>query len=280
MPTLRFFLTCCLLALSTLLNASENQRIISTNAGATELIFALQADAQLIAIDVTSQLPNDYRAVANIGYHRNLSAEGLMSLHPSIVIGGEHMGPRPALKVLQQAHINVLQLATASNVMQLRDNISQVAKALNAQGKAEQLLISISSQLDQLRNNNLSGARVAFLLSMDPSKLRLAGDDTGGDALIRLMGGTNVAKFKNYRNVSAEALLAMQADIILVADRDKNLTISTLLSANPSLVHLASAKNQTIVAVDSKVIIAGLSIAAIDEALSLLQQIKPSLAKQ
>ncbi|MDD1829549.1 ABC transporter substrate-binding protein, partial [Photobacterium sp. ZSDE20] len=70
----------------------EQPRIISAGSAVTELVLALGAEEQLVGIDVTSRFPQSDN-LPKIGYHRNLSAEGLLALEPTTLIGSDEMGP-------------------------------------------------------------------------------------------------------------------------------------------------------------------------------------------
>ena len=257
------------LCIATPVALSEEQRLISTDAGATELIFSLGLDKQLVAIDVTSHLPKGHKELPNIGYHRNLSAEGLLSLQPTAVIGSEFMGPPPVIGALQQAKVQLVRLPGAKNSEQLRSNITELASALNQQKRGEHLLQEVDEQLSALKNLPLENKKIAFLLSMDTAKLRLAGQGSSGVALIDLLGGKSVANFNNYQTVSAESLMAMQPDIILVAGKNQQTAADELLKANPILLHSPAGLNGRIIAVDGSTLVAGLSVSAIEEALRL-----------
>lgn len=262
--------------------ADQSLRVISTDAGITELMFALGIDKQLVAVDVTSQLPPSYPKLANIGYHRTLSAEGLLSLNPSIVIGSEHTGPDNVMVALKQAKVQFLQLSSAKTSQQLKDNILQLSRTLNQADKGQALLASVNDKLAKIEQHHLSGERVAFLLSMDDSKLRLAGRGTSGDAFIHLMKAENIAEFDNYRNISAESLLEMQPSIIMVAGRTMDTAVQNLLAANAVLAYTPAGQQQRIAAVDGASLVAGLSVSAIDEAIRLTQRLSDtrSLAVQ
>ncbi|WP_164549064.1 heme/hemin ABC transporter substrate-binding protein [Amphritea opalescens] len=261
---------------------ADTPRVISTDAGVTELLFALGMQEHLIAVDVTSQLPADYPKLPNIGYHRTLSAEGLLSLNPSVVIGSEHTGPASVMTALQQAKVKFVQLNSANNSQQLAENVTRLSTALNQGDKGQALVQSIEQKLAQIAQANLAGERVAFLLSMDDSKLRLAGKRTSGDAFVSLMKGENIAAFDNYRNVSAESLLQMQPSVIIVAGREVADAVDNLLAANPVLAHTPAGKQRRIVAVNGATLVAGLSVSALDEAIRLTQQLSgsPALAQQ
>lgn len=249
--------------------AEDKQRLISTDAGVTQLLFALGADQHLVAVDVTSKLPKQYRPLNNIGYHRTLSAEGLLSLEPSTVIGSEDIGPVEVVTALQAARVELLQLPSAKSTDQLLNNIKSVSKTVKAQEQGAILTREVKHKLQTLENKGPLPLATVFVLSMDPSKLRMAGKDTAADAFIGLLGARNVADFNNYRTVSAESLMAMKPQLIILVGKSSDNVIDSFLQANPIVQHSDAAKNQRIVAVDGGSLVAGLSVQAVDEALRL-----------
>ena len=258
------------------------QRIISTDAGNTELILALGLQPQLIAIDVTSPQPDKAKPLPNIGYHRNLSAEGLMSLNPDAIIGSTHMGPEHVVEQLKKTQINLVQLPAAHDSQQLKNNIQQLAQQLEQPEKGKQLLTQLEQQLTHLKKRSLTGQKAVFLLSMD-NKLRIAGRKSGGGALISLMGAQNLADYDNYRSISAEALLTLQPSMIIIGARDQKKAVADLLASHPMLKHTPAGQQNQILAVDSSSLVSGgLSIAAVDEALRLANLVlgQPTLTAQ
>ena len=262
-----------ILLLSVLSAAEAETRLVSTDAQATELIFALGADQDLVAVDVTSHLPEGYRSLKNVGYHRNLSAEGMLSLQPTLVIGSEHMGPSTVLDTLRQANVTLLQLPAPYSVTQLQENIRRVAKQLQNTEAISRIEKKVQQHLDQLHTHNLEDRRGVFLLMMDARKLRLAGKGTTGAAFIQLTGGSNAATFDNYRDVSAESLLAMDPDFIILASQETSGLTQQFLEANPILSHSRAARENKIVSMDGSTLVAGLSLSAISEAGRIVNQI-------
>lgn len=254
--------------------AVSSERLVSTDGFVTDLLFSLGADAHLVAVDVTSQLPKGYRSLANIGYHRTLSAEGLLKLNPTKVIGSEMMGPKTVLTTLKRANVSVTQLPMAYSVAQLTQNISSLATLVSKQAQAEQMLAEMNRDLRELNRRPLDNKRIAVVLSMDPTKLRLAGKGTSGDAFVSLLQGKNVANFKNFQTISAESLLSLQPELIVVIGRNKTNAVNELMSAHPILRNTPAGLNSQIIGVEGGALISGLSPAAITEALAVTKIVR------
>ena len=106
-----------LLLFSATTQAAEPVRLLSTGSSTTELVLALGAEQQLVAVDSTSDVPNN-KGLPKLGYHRQLSAEGILSTQPSLVIGSEEMGPESVLNLVRQAGVTVESLPEAQTVKQ------------------------------------------------------------------------------------------------------------------------------------------------------------------
>ena len=82
---LKLSLAIALLLFATTVHSA--QRIISADLGATQIIQHLDATSFLVAANLSSRHLLKKNEVANIGYHRALSTEGLLSLKPTILVG-------------------------------------------------------------------------------------------------------------------------------------------------------------------------------------------------
>lgn len=251
--------------LSVAVNAQPASRIISTDAGVTDVLIALGIGDNLVGVDVTSKTPRSLR-VAKVGYHRTLSAEGLMSLKPSLIIGSDHMGPSEVVSFIEKSAVILVRLPTAKNGPQLKSNIGAIGKSVGEEAKASELLVRVDSAITTIDEQQLSAdTKVAFLLQMDGRSLRLAGNGTTGDDIIGLLGGENIAQHNAYQAVSPEALINLAPDVIIVAGRGvSDSLVKNLLNDNPLLAHTPAAANGNIVEVDGRSIVAGISVSAIE----------------
>ncbi|PKG58536.1 hemin ABC transporter substrate-binding protein [Shewanella sp. GutDb-MelDb] len=254
---------------------SSAPRVISAGAGMTELVFALDAGDELVAVDSTSQLPKDKEDIAKLGYHRMLSAEGILALSPSLVLGSDAMGPKATLDVLSSAKINVVQLPHANTQTQLFSNIDAMGQLLKRETQAKQLKTELQQSFTDLERkqqqiaNKGDAPKVLFLLLQADRPARVGGDDTAADIIIKLAGGNNIAGFSGYKSVSQEGILALQPDVILISNRSDKETenpVRSLLKKMPLLAHTPAGKNEQIQNLNPQALIGGLGISAIEAA--------------
>lgn len=262
---------------STLISLSihASPHIVSAGASVTDLLVELGAQSQIVGIDATSQLQE--KDMPSVGYHRQLAAEGVLSLSPDLLIGSEEMGPAPVLSTLRDAGVKVVTLSSTPTVAALKQRIHTLAELTATQANAEPLINAMDDQLAKLETrasaSNTSTLNGLFLLVHQGRPASVAGADTTPNTLIELLGATNPAaeSVTSYKPLSPEALLGFNPDFILVMQRslDQLGGMQGLANAVPLLSSTRAYKNNRIIAVDGRVLVGGLSLNTLDEALRI-----------
>ncbi|MEK8029987.1 ABC transporter substrate-binding protein [Ideonella sp. DXS29W] len=206
------------------LAVAAQPRIVSIGGAITETLYALGADTSLVGVDTTSLYPTAARLLPSVGYARALSAEGVLSLSPHMVIAGDEAGPPAVLRQLQSAGVPVNVLAaedSATGVMQRTDSIAaligkqEAARALNDQFRRE-----FEQATQRVARHAGAAPRVLFVLAHSMSQLRVAGQKTAADAMLRLAGATNALQgFDGYKPLNPEAAIAAAPQVLLVTDQ-------------------------------------------------------------
>lgn len=255
---------------------AAQERIISAGSAVTELILALHAEQSLVAVDVTSQLPEG-QPLPKIGYHRRLSAEGLLALSPTKLIGSDEMGPAPVLQQLKSTGVDIEVVNTQANVDGLKARIDQIAAILNKPQEAQQLKSLVDQQVQSLKANQPTEQKkkVLFLLIHEGRTANVAGTDTTPDAIIRLAGAINPAadKITAYKPLSSESMVEMQPDVILVSGRsfEKLGGPDAIIKMMPLLAATPAGQNKQIMAIDGAALVGGLGLKSLAEAKRLNQ---------
>lgn len=259
-------------------NTLAGERIISAGAAVTELIIALEQQDKLVAVDVTSQLPSDL-VLPKIGYHRQLSAEGLLALGADQLIGSDEMGPDAALDQLKSAGVSVDIVNTKATAAGLLERIDEIAELTDAQPQAAALKVQVKNQLQSLSQQPQADAKkILFLLIHEGRPANVAGKDTTPNAIIELAGGINPAaeKLTSYKPLSTEAMVEMQPDIILVSGRsyDKLGGADEILKRMPMLAATPAGQNKQFITIDGHALVGGLGLQSLAEAQRIRQLIK------
>nr|WP_231896699.1 ABC transporter substrate-binding protein [Vibrio mediterranei] len=262
-------------------SATAAEKIVSAGASVTELIYALDAQSKLVGVDVTSVTPEG-TTIPKVGYHRALSAEGLLALEPTLVIGSDEMGPKPALDQLSRVGVDVEVVDTSSTIEGLNHRIDQIAKLTNSGAKVGELKEKVAQQVEALNSNQPSQSnmkKVLFLLIHEGRPANVAGNGTTPDAIIKLAGGINPAasQIDSYKPLSNEAMVEMQPDVILVSGRsyEKMGGSDAVLKALPLLAATPAGKNGDIVTIDGHALVGGLGLKSLAEAKRINELLYP-----
>ena len=74
--------------------------LVSIDGALTEIVYALGAEDRLVGVDSTSVYPEAVQSLPQVGYMRQLSAEGILSLQPDLVLATRDAGPEPVFELL------------------------------------------------------------------------------------------------------------------------------------------------------------------------------------
>jgi len=249
-------------------SVQAEERIISAGSAVTELVYALGASDQLVAVDLTSKFFVKNDAIPQVGYHRQLSAEGLLALNPSYLIGSNEMGPESTLDNLKSSHVNVTIVPSGNSIDDLFKRIDTVAKITHTQDKAMGLKEQVTKKIHQLKSTSLSQSpKVIFLMISEGRPATVGGKETTIDRIITLSGAHNPASqyVSSYKPVSMEAIVKMQPDYLLVSERAWNRLGGNagILNAFPLLAATPSGKGNRILPIPSHALIGGFGLESI-----------------
>ncbi|HRD91640.1 MAG TPA: helical backbone metal receptor [Accumulibacter sp.] len=201
--------------------AEEAGRIVSVAGSLTEIVYALGQESRLVGADTTSLYPPSARALPQVGYQRSLSAEGILSLAPDLVLATEAAGPPAVIDQIRAAGVPVRIVTHDLSPDGLGQKVRSVAEALDRAEEGERLANRIRAELDAalLRVGAARRPKVLFFMNAGRGAPLAAGRDTAADAMIRLAGGQNaLADFEGYKPLNTEALTAAAPDVLLLPE--------------------------------------------------------------
>ncbi|MCI0911707.1 MULTISPECIES: hemin ABC transporter substrate-binding protein [Pseudomonas] len=265
-PAALFALCAALVASTQALAADLPQRWVSAGGALSEWVSALGGEPRLVGVDTTSQHPESLKALPSIGYQRQLSAEGILSLRPDVLVGTEEMGPPPVLAQIRKAGVRVELLSSKADLAAVDANLKQLGVLLGAEQKAAQLAADYHQQLELLQMQvkqaqaSHKAPGVLLLVGHAGAKPLIAGQGTAGDWLLRQAGGRNLAEHQGYKNFSNEALAALDPDVVVFSDRALvgDQALQALLKENPALTASRAVRDQRLVPLDPTLLVGGL----------------------
>ena len=242
------------------------QRWVSAGGALSEWIAELGAESRLVGVDTTSQHPQSLKALPSIGYQRQLSAEGVLSLRPDVLVGTEEMGPPPVLAQIRGAGVRVELFSSQASLDAVQGNLKHLGELLGKPEQAEQYFADYRQQLDTLRERikaaqgSETAPGVILLVGHAGAKPMIAGKGTSGDWLIEQAGGRNLATNEGYKNFSTETLAALNPQVVVFSDRalTGDAALQALLKENPALAASRAVKEKRLVDLDPTLLVGGL----------------------
>tara|TARA_Y100001934_G_scaffold142048_1_gene170981 strand:- start:2526 stop:3404 length:879 start_codon:yes stop_codon:yes gene_type:complete len=242
--------------------ADDPSRIVSIGSSITEIIYFLNSQDQIIAIDITSNFPEDAKKFPSVGYIRNLSAEGLLSTNPSIIISEDDIGPKNIIKQIQDTKTELRIIPEEQTLNGIIQKIQCVGNIIGQQEEAEK---KISSEINPVINKikeikkekDLSNIKIMMILSTEGNSTVVAGSNTSGDSFIKMLGATNIFESINgWKAVTAETILLKNPDYIIIPEKDlhKQSNVNTI-SENVILKETNAGKNNGYIIKDGMAIL-------------------------
>lgn len=201
-------------------DAATPPRVVALGGDVTATMYLLDAGSMLVGVDSTSEWPAAAGKLPDVGYLRQLNAEGILSLAPGLVIASYDAGPPLVLEQLRQAGVSVHMLERARDPVRVLANIRRVGQWLGHADRAKTLAERLRKRYAALAASVAAmehRPRVLFLMSTGNGSPMVAGRDTAADRAIALAGGHNVGEgFDGYKPVSAEALVNMAPQVVVL----------------------------------------------------------------
>ena len=202
------------------LAANAASRIVALGGDVTETLYAIHAEGNLVAVDSTSTWPVAATSLPQVGYVRQLSAEGVLALRPDLIVATHDAGPPTAMAQLREAGVRIASLPSSRTPEDIVAKIRGVGALTGHAAEAEALARSVtrtfatlSAAVDAMPQH----PRAVFLMSTGQGSPMAAGAETAADRALVLAGARNVATgIDGYKAVSPEALVAMAPDVIVL----------------------------------------------------------------
>ncbi|MBU9847550.1 heme/hemin ABC transporter substrate-binding protein [Rahnella ecdela] len=247
--SLKVLLTAGTLLAAPLVHAAE--KLVSIGGDVTEIVYALGAGNELVARDSTSLHPKAVLALPDVGYMRQLNTEGILSMHPSMVLSSELAEPSLVLQQLSQNGVKVVRVPGTPSINTVPEKIEVIAGALNRQAEGEKLIATYRSQLSTIRHDALP-VKMLFVMSHGGMSSMAAGQNTAADAMITSVGAQNAMQgFSRYRPLSQEGVIASAPDILLLtADGVKTLGGLDEVWKLPGVAMTPAGKNKRVLVLD------------------------------
>ncbi|RPD45381.1 hemin ABC transporter substrate-binding protein [Hymenobacter sediminis] len=235
--------------------APASPRIVSLNGTISEIICALGRQPQLVGVDVTSTYPEALTKLPKVGHNRNISAEGVLALNPTLVVGTtESLKPEVAAQ-LKAAGITVQLFKQDYSVAGTKQLIKEVAASFGATAQVPAVTAKLDADLAKVKKP-AAAPKVLFIYARGAGTLMVAGQGTSVEKVMQLAGARNAATgFSDFKPLTAEALVAANPDVLLLFDSGlQSLGGKTGLLQIPGVAQTTAGRTGRVVEMDGQLL--------------------------
>ena len=208
---------------------SRAERYVVISPIYNEVIWALGAQDTVVGIDLSTTYPPEVKQVQTVGYHRALSAEGILSLHPTAIIHDNNIGPPQVVQQIQQLNIPMKTFSTKNDSFDgTKALIREMGAYFHKEARAEELCKTLDDQraasMEKVKQYS-DHPRVAVIHFGRASNVYLVvgkgggGDGGGVSQMIELAGGQMAVENRGMQRMESPEILAQaNPDVILLTD--------------------------------------------------------------
>ena len=230
------------------------QRIVSLSPASTEILFAVGAENQIVAVSDFSDYPPQAQNLPKVGGFdgKTLSLEKILSFNPDFVyltnVMHNHLIPH-----FESLNIDYY-LSDANSFEQVKNEILQIAKITGHTSTGENLVKEIDSAITKINSQNQLLQKPAVYWEVWNSPFMSVGNSSFINDLIKTAGGINIFQeiAQAYPTVSEETIVAKNPQIIIIP-QNSGITVDSV-KIRKGWSQIDAVKNDKIFIVDDNLL--------------------------
>lgn len=226
--------------------------IVSLSPTATEMLFAIGAGDQVIAVDDQSNYPAEAQAKPHdlSGFEPNV--EAIAALQPDLVV----MSDATVQPQLEQLGIPVWVGPAAVTFDDVYTQIEQLGAATGHVGEAAELVAQMQSDIDAAVESAADAEGLTYYHELDNTFYSLTSNTFAGQ-VYALFGLANIAdgvqEGNDYPQLNAEYIVQQNPSLIFLADTKCCGESPETVAARPGWSDIAAVKNGGVIVVDDDI---------------------------
>lgn len=235
-------------------NGDAPQRIVSLSPTHTEILYALGAGDQVVAVDSMSNYPAESASVLTDISAYEPNVEAISALEPDlVVIGDDFSGLAEQLSMIGiESWVSPAPMTLDEAYEQIIDLGKVVGHADEAQSLTQKMQDDISGIVDAVE---ISATPISYYHELDDTYYSVTGNTFIG-SIYELFGMRNIADAtegdSDYPQLSAEFIVSQDPNVIFLADVNLGVTAETV-AARPGWSGLSAVVSGNIVAIDDDI---------------------------
>jgi iron complex transport system substrate-binding protein len=226
------------------------ERIVSLSPSATEILFAVGAGDQVVAVDDQSDFPEDVPTTDLSGYEPNV--EAIIEYEPDLVVAD--FLAEDIVAGLEAAGAEVLVQDAAATLEDTYDQVAELAIATGHEDEGAELVAEMRADIDELVASVPDrDAAPTYYHELDDTLYSVTSETFIGE-LYALAGLENIAdeadpdgEFGGYPQLSAELIVAADPDFVFLADTECCGQTAETLAARPGFADLSAIADGNVV---------------------------------
>ena len=206
-------------------NHASANRVVSVSKQINEFMYDIGAQDNIVGRDLTSIYPGEITKLPSVGYHRALSAEGIISLKPTLFLTDGNVGPAAVIDQLKKVGIPVLILKPGSTLDSAQMLMTQLGSRFHRERAADSVIALWRAGMDSVWSDTLqwTGKPRPRVLIMHMGQIvnNYLGVGGGGpaDQMLRWAGATNaIDSTASMTRLNPELIAKLAPDIIIATD--------------------------------------------------------------
>jgi len=224
------------------------ERIVSLSPTATEMLFAVGAGDQVIAVDNYSNFPAEAAELEKVdSFEPNVKA--IAGLEPDLVIAT--YDPGNLVEQLNTLDIPVFFAGAVADLEGAYEQLEQIGALTGNLAAAQDLAAQMRTDIDAIvASVDPAAAELSYYYELDPTLYSVTSNTFVG-GVMSLFGLTNIAdgvqEGNDYPQLSAEVIVEKNPDIIMLADTLCCEQTAATVAARDGWADLAAVKNGNVV---------------------------------
>lgn len=235
---------------------AKPEKIVSLSATATEVLFAIGAGDQVVAVDSTSNFPAEAPVTDLSAFEPNV--EAILSYQPDLVIAS--YDPGELVAGLDKAGVPVILQSAATDLDDAYSQIEQLGAATAHVGDAAEVVANMQSDIDELMAKvDPAKKGLSYFHEVDDTLYTVTSKTFIGQ-LYAMAGLTNVADSADpdgalggYPQFSAESLIAANPDLIFLSDTKCCAQSAATVAARPGWDQLKAVTLNDVIPLDDDI---------------------------
>jgi iron complex transport system substrate-binding protein len=228
-------------------------RVVSLSPTATEMLFAVNAGSQVVAVDELSTYPSSAPRTKLSGYKPNV--EAVAAYNPDLVVVSDDTG-----NIVEQLGTLKIPVYVAPAAKTLDDSYAQIDALGALTGHRADAAAEVSNMRDEIAklvHDLPAHGELTYYYELDQTYYSLTTDTFVG-ALFALAGLKNIADASGtadnpYPQLSAEVIVKADPDLIFLADSKCCGQSATTVAKRAGWSGIAAVRNGQVIALDDDV---------------------------